>query len=90
MRASPRAEGTVFRPSTLGQGEHVPKIGFAELDGLNRLLEVLPDDATHQLTFGSRHKHDGSGLKVRTRHMMAALWHKPMDKSGRKARGEEM
>ena len=50
------------------------------------LIEVTPDDPAHALCFGSRHKHVGAGLEVLTRHVVAALWHKPGDKSGRASR----
>jgi hypothetical protein len=45
-------------------------------------------DGDRELCFWSDHEHEGSGLPLRTKHIVAPLWYKPQDKSGRKARDE--
>ena len=45
-------------------------------------------DGDRPLCFWSDHDHVGTGLPVRTMHLIVPLWYKPMDKSGKKARGE--
>jgi hypothetical protein len=51
------------------------------------LFEEPVDDPDHKLTFTTRHRHEGSGLEFKTRHMIVSLYWKPKDKSGRKSRG---
>lgn len=46
------------------------------------------DDPRHALTFTTRHLHAGSGLEVLTTHVIASLYWRPEDRSGRESRGE--